>query len=302
MASDQEIHLRDRSRRAGQGAGRTAAAADVPRHPAQTTITTTMEFVIDILVRIFHKQPGEANRIMLEGCHTQRQRPICRRLQLRHSRTKVSQVHAWPASRSSRSSAPMRKPEAGPWDKMEIHEELNRILAVAFAGRRSRKARIPHAGAHPLRFPLFRRRGRDHQPMRRPNIELMKKELETYLTSGSPRRPRTDPAPSLGFQDLMERAVVHTVASGEKAPGDRRFVRGPAGREGIFCRLSAAAEGVSRFTLLSHFPRHRSRRRRRRRSGRSGSRTEEAAPGAPHKKQAPSGKSREFSSCIPAKI
>jgi ATP-dependent Clp protease adaptor protein ClpS len=53
---------------------------------------TTMEFVIDILVRIFHKQPREANRIMLDVHRSGS--GICGVYSYDIARTKVSQVHA----------------------------------------------------------------------------------------------------------------------------------------------------------------------------------------------------------------
>jgi ATP-dependent Clp protease adaptor protein ClpS len=53
---------------------------------------TTMEFVVDILVKIFHKPALEANRIMLD-VH-RRGSGVCGVFSYDIARTKVSQVHA----------------------------------------------------------------------------------------------------------------------------------------------------------------------------------------------------------------
>ena len=53
---------------------------------------TTMEFVVDILVKIFHKPAREATRIMID-VH-RRGSGVCGVYSLDIARTKVSQVHA----------------------------------------------------------------------------------------------------------------------------------------------------------------------------------------------------------------
>src|SRR5512136_1630830 len=97
-------------------------------------------------------------------------------------------------------------------EKMEIDEELNRILAVAFADARSRKHEYL-TPEHILHASLFFAAGAGIISRCGANVELMKRELETYMNEQVPKTSRKDPVPSLGFQDLMERAVVHTVAS-----------------------------------------------------------------------------------------
>ena len=79
----------------------------------------------------------------------------------------------------------------------------------------------------------------------------MKKELETYLNERVPKAAKSDPMPSLGFQDLMERAVVHSLASEKKLLeiGDL-YAALLEGKES-FCSYLLQREGISRFTLLS---------------------------------------------------
>ena len=135
-------------------------------------------------------------------------------------------------------------------DKMEIHEELNRILAVAFADARSRKHEYL-TPEHILYASLFFAAGAGIISQCGANIELMKRELETYLNEQVPKAARTDPAPSLGFQDLMERAVVHTVAAEKKLLEIGDLYAALLEEKESFCSYLLQREGVSRFNLLS---------------------------------------------------
>jgi ATP-dependent Clp protease ATP-binding subunit ClpA len=179
-------------------------------------------------------------------------------------------------------------------DKMEIHEELNRILAVAFADARSRKHEYL-TPEHILYASLFFAAGAGIISQCGANVELMKKELETYLNERIPKAAKTDPAPSLGFQDLMERAVVHTVASEKKLLEIGDLYAALLEEKESFAAYLLQREGISRFTLLSVIS-HGIEVAADEGAAPAGpeAEAEEAAPGRPHKKQAPSGKSREF--------
>ena len=135
-------------------------------------------------------------------------------------------------------------------DKMEIDEELSRILAVAFADARSRKHEYL-TPEHILYASLFFSAGAGIISRCGANIELMKKELETYLNEQVPKAAKTDPAPSLGFQDLMERAVVHTVAAEKKLLEIGDLYASLLEEKESFCSYLLQREGVSRFNLLS---------------------------------------------------
>jgi len=135
-------------------------------------------------------------------------------------------------------------------DKMEIDEELNRILAVAFADARSRKHEYL-TPEHILYASLFFSAGAGIIRQCGANVELMKKELETYLNEQVPKAAKTDPAPSLGFQDLMERAVVHTMAAEKKLLEIGDLYAALLEEKESFCSYLLQREGVSRFNLLS---------------------------------------------------
>ncbi|HEX7503108.1 MAG TPA: Clp protease N-terminal domain-containing protein, partial [Acidobacteriota bacterium] len=135
-------------------------------------------------------------------------------------------------------------------DKMEIDDELNRILAVAYADARSRKHEYL-TPEHILHASLFFAAGAGIISRCGANVELMKRELETYMNEQVPKTTRKDPVPSLGFQDLMERAVVHTVAAEKKLLeiGDLYAVL--LEEKESFSAYLLQREGVSRFNLLS---------------------------------------------------
>jgi ATP-dependent Clp protease ATP-binding subunit ClpA len=135
-------------------------------------------------------------------------------------------------------------------DKMDIQEELNRILAVAFADARSRKHEYL-TPEHILYASLFFEAGAGIVGRCGANVELMKKELETYLNERVPKASKNDPVPSLGFQDLMERAVVHTAAAEKKLLEIGDLYAALLEEKESFAAYLMQREGVSRFTLLS---------------------------------------------------
>lgn len=135
-------------------------------------------------------------------------------------------------------------------DKMEIDEELNRIIAVAFADARSRKHEYL-TPEHILYASLFFAAGAGIISQCGANVELMKKELETYLNEQVPQAIKTDPAPSLGFQDLMERAVIHTMTAEKKLLEIGDLYAALLEEKESFCSYLLLREGVSRFNLLN---------------------------------------------------
>jgi len=182
-------------------------------------------------------------------------------------------------------------------DKMEIQEELNRILAVAFADARSRKHEYL-TPEHILYASLFFEAGARIISRCGANVELMKKELETYLNERVPKAARKDPAPSLGFQDLMERAVVHTVAAEKKLLDIGDLYAALLEEKESFAAYLLQREGISRFTLLSVISHggEEDEAGSGSEAGQAASGDEEEGPSADkeRRKQAPSPKGEEF--------
>jgi ATP-dependent Clp protease ATP-binding subunit ClpA len=177
-------------------------------------------------------------------------------------------------------------------DKMEIHEELNRIMAVAFADARSRKHEYL-TPEHILYASLFFAAGAEIISRCGANIELMKKELETYLNEQVPKAVKTDPAPSLGFQDLMERAVIHTAAAEKKLLEISDLYAALLEEKESFSSYLLQREGVSRFNLLSVIS-HGNATETGASPAASGTEAESGQAGPERKKQASAAKAGEF--------
>ena len=139
---------------------------------------------------------------------------------------------------------------------MEINEELNRILAVAFADARSRTNEYL-TPEHLFYASLLFETGAAIISQCGANVELLKKELETYLNEKVPKAAGSDPVSSLGFQELMEQAIVHTISAEKKELGNRRYLCGATGRKGIVCRLPDAAPGNQPFQPVERYYRRR---------------------------------------------
>ncbi len=130
-----------------------------------------------------------------------------------------------------------------------MQEELNRVLAVAFADARGRKHEYL-TPEHILYASLFFAAGASIMTRCGANVELMKKELETYLNERVPKAPKADPVPSLGFQELMERAVVHSLAAEKKLLEIGDLYASLLEEKESFGAYLLLREGISRFTLL----------------------------------------------------
>ena len=135
-------------------------------------------------------------------------------------------------------------------DKMELHEEVNRVLSVAFADARKRKHEYL-TPEHLLYASLFFAVGAKIMSRCGANVELLKKELETYLNERVPKAVRTDPVASLGFQDLMEHAVVHSLAAEKKLLEIGDIYASLLEEKESFAAYLLRREGVSRFNLLN---------------------------------------------------
>ncbi len=133
---------------------------------------------------------------------------------------------------------------------MEINEELNRVLAVAFADARKRRNEYL-TPEHVFYASLFFEAGASIISRCGANVELMKKELETYLNEKVPKVAGSDPVASLGFQELMEQAIVHTVSAEKKELEIADIYAALLEEKESFAAYMMQRQGVSRFNLLS---------------------------------------------------
>jgi ATP-dependent Clp protease ATP-binding subunit ClpA len=133
---------------------------------------------------------------------------------------------------------------------MEINEELNRILAVAFADARSRTNEYL-TPEHVFYASLFFESGTAIISQCGANVELLKKELETYLNEKVPKEAGSDPVASLGFQELMEQAIVHTISAEKKELEIGDIYAALLEEKESFAAYLMQRQGVSRFNLLS---------------------------------------------------
>ena len=79
----------------------------------------------------------------------------------------------------------------------------------------------------------------------------MKKELETYLNKKVPKASGSDPVASLGFQELMEQAIVHTISAEKKELEIGDIYAALLEEKESFAAYLMQRQGVSRFNLLS---------------------------------------------------
>jgi len=133
---------------------------------------------------------------------------------------------------------------------MEINKELNRIMAVAFADARSRASEYL-TPEHLFYVSLFFENPAAIISQCGANVELLKKELETYLNEKVPKAAGADPVASLGFQELMEQAIVHTVASEKKELEISDIYAALMEEKESFATYMLQRQGVSRYNLLN---------------------------------------------------
>ncbi len=95
---------------------------------------------------------------------------------------------------------------------MEISEHLNQILMSAFneASNRKHEYLTPE---HVLYASLFSQKGRDIITHCGGDLESLRKEIETFFKDSIPTVEETEPAQSVQFQNIMERAIWHTASA-----------------------------------------------------------------------------------------
>jgi len=95
---------------------------------------------------------------------------------------------------------------------MNISEDLNQVIMAAFNEAKTRKHEFL-TPEHVLYASLFFGEGREIVENCGGDTELLKKELERFFREHMPAVDNAEPAQSMGFQSVMERAILHTSSA-----------------------------------------------------------------------------------------
>ena len=173
---------------------------------------TTMEFVVLILMRFFHKSEPEATHIMLSVHH--RGHGVCGYYPRDIAETKVSQVSDF----ASEHGMPLKitaEPElrANP---MRVSPEVE--IAFSLAASEARRRQHEYISVEHLLYALLfdeetkkvmLHAGGDPDALRKKLDRYLSKEMESLSAAPTP-------SPSLGFQRVVQRAAVHVQSSGKE--------------------------------------------------------------------------------------
>ena len=217
---------------------------------------TTMEFVVDVLERFFHKTETEARHIMLTvhnkgsavaGVYT---RDV--------AETKAQQVMDARARERNAAAAHDGARVArtkGSRTAMRISPEVEIALSLAAERGGAAASRVLHARAPALCAALRRGDGADRPPRRRRSGRRSRRSSSSSSPTSSRasrKRPTTSPAASLGVQRAIRRAAAHVQSSGkEQVTGANVLVAIFAERDSPAVSLLEKA-GVTRLDVVAY--------------------------------------------------
>jgi ATP-dependent Clp protease ATP-binding subunit ClpA len=133
---------------------------------------------------------------------------------------------------------------------VEINEVLNNILMSAYseANKRNHEYLTPE---HILYAALFYSEGKDIIKGSGGNVEQLREKIEEYFKKYIQVIPDNDPTQSLGFKNVMERAIWHT-SSAQKGELDLSdVVVSIFDEEESFAAFFLKEEGITRYSLLN---------------------------------------------------
>ncbi len=134
---------------------------------------------------------------------------------------------------------------------MNISEDLNQIIMAAYNEARMRRHEFL-TPEHLLYSALFFREGKEIIENCGGDIESLKKELGRHFNERIPHVEDAEPAQSLGFQNVMERAIWHT-ASAQKETVDVGDVLAAIFQEkDSFAAYFLNKEGITRLDILNY--------------------------------------------------
>ncbi len=134
---------------------------------------------------------------------------------------------------------------------VELHEELNQILLAAYNEARLQKHEYL-TPEHILYSSLFFPTGSDIVRSCGGSPDSLKKRLQEFFLRHVPQKGSGDPDQSLGFQAVLERAVLHSMSAEKKLVGIgdvyAAMLEEKESHAAHFLRL----EGISRLVLLNY--------------------------------------------------
>ncbi len=133
---------------------------------------------------------------------------------------------------------------------MEISEDLNQILMSAFNEAKKRKHEYM-TPEHVLYASLFFREGREIIEECGANVQQLKKNLETHFTEYIPEAVEAEPVQSIGFQNVLERAIWHTNSAQKSVLDFGDILVSIFDEKESFASYFLAREGITRLDLLN---------------------------------------------------
>ncbi len=134
---------------------------------------------------------------------------------------------------------------------MDVNPELHRVLAAAYHEAKSRNHEYL-TPEHILFASLFSSGGKTIISGCGGDVERMKRILAAYFKKHVPRNSEGDPVQSVGFQNVIERAVQHTVSAekDELELGD--VLSSILDEEESHAVQVLLGEGITRYVLLNY--------------------------------------------------
>ncbi len=133
---------------------------------------------------------------------------------------------------------------------MDITEELNQVLLAALNEAKARRHEYL-TPEHLLYASLFFRRGTEIIQRCGGDLERLKKELQAYLKRHVPVAESAEPQQSVGFQSIIERAVLHTVAAEKKLLEIGDIFAAILEEKNSHAARLLQGQGINRYVLLN---------------------------------------------------